>query len=121
MHFPSFSQSVLLLKIRIFSQAPGKILELTHIPSVRRKDVGKMFPLAIRSSRAAGGGPATNPARARRSPTGEEQREGLGTTKDPFVAKERGEAARASLVGRRRAAPTATASRPASTAAKHGG
>jgi hypothetical protein len=75
----------------------------------------------MQSSGAAGGGPASNPERARRSPVGEEQRKGLGTTTDPFVAGEGGRAARASLAGRCRAAPAASASRPASPAAEDPG
>jgi hypothetical protein len=75
-----------------------------------RPTLEKKTPLAIGSSGVAGGGPTSNPARARRSPAGEEQREGLGTTKNPFVAGEGSGAAWASLAGRRRAAPAAAAS-----------
>jgi hypothetical protein len=47
MGFTRTSKTALLLEIRNFSQAPGKILELTHIPLARRKDLGKKFPLAM--------------------------------------------------------------------------
>jgi hypothetical protein len=59
-------------------------------------DPRKEIPLAIGSPRVAGGGLTSNPARARRSPVGEGQRKGLGTTKDLFVVGEGGGAALAS-------------------------
>jgi hypothetical protein len=55
------------------------------------QDPGKNGGDAIGSSGAAGGGPASNPARAHRSPAGEEQREGLGATTVRFVCLVGGE------------------------------
>jgi hypothetical protein len=50
MDFPRFSNMTLLFEIRIFSQAPGKILELTTMPLVCVKHPEKNEGDAIGSS-----------------------------------------------------------------------
>jgi hypothetical protein len=51
----------------------------------------KNSPLAIGSPGADSGGPASNPARVRRSPAGGEQGSGLGPTRVRFVGSVGGE------------------------------
>jgi hypothetical protein len=130
LHFSDFStifygfykiQQLTKHYLRCKSQTPESFRFLPSRSLLCISTLENKTPLAIRSSGAAGGGPASNPARACRSPAEEEQREGLGTTKDPFVAGEGGRWLGASLAGRRRVASATAASRPASPKAKHGG
>jgi hypothetical protein len=54
MHFTSFSQTHILLKIQFYRQAPGNFCRFTTTPLVHTEDPGKTSDLAIGSSGASG-------------------------------------------------------------------
>jgi hypothetical protein len=58
-------KALILFQIRLCSKVPGSFGFLTFVPLLRGKTLKKSWPFAIRSPRAAGGGPAGIPARAR--------------------------------------------------------
>jgi hypothetical protein len=65
MDFPRFSNMTLLFEIRIFSQAPGKILKLTTMALVRVKHPKKKEGDAL-GPRQGDSGSGQNPASRRR-------------------------------------------------------
>jgi hypothetical protein len=91
MDFTKISKTALLLKIHIFSQAPGKVLELTTMPLVRVKHPGKKEGDAIGSSAMEGGAARWNWAAPAAPLAGEVEGEGVGLTRARFVCLVGGE------------------------------
>jgi hypothetical protein len=112
MDFARFSRTALLLKIQIFSQAPGKNLELTTMPLVRVKHPRKKKGDAIGSSAMEGGAARRNWAALVAPLAGEVEGEGVGLTRARFVCSVGGEGAAGEGGRRHQPVPAAAACCP---------